>query len=189
MKQCYRCGRELPEEEFNKDRSRTDGLQAACRECRREYQREYLRERYMKSRDKYLQQHAQYRVECREQRRAYQARYDEEHREEKRERDKQWQIDNPEACRAKSHRRRARLAGLPARFTNDDWQQILKSYGGRCAYCGIASDRLQQEHIIPLTQGGGYTPDNIVPACPECNQRKGNRTPEEAGMELWSSQR
>ena len=56
----------------------------------------------------------------------------------------------------------------------------------RCQYCGDhrhAKD-LTLDHILPRAQGGESTPANLVTACVKCNQRKGNRTPEESGMHL-----
>jgi hypothetical protein len=55
-----------------------------------------------------------------------------------------------------------------------------------CAYCGheYGGARLTRDHIVPLSQGGRDTWMNLVTACRGCNQRKGGRTPERAGMEL-----
>lgn len=66
---------------------------------------------------------------------------------------------------------------LPATFTSEDWVVALEHFGHRCAYCGT-DDPLAQEHFIPLSKGGGYTPDNIVPACKSCNSSKKNKMPE-----------
>lgn len=55
-----------------------------------------------------------------------------------------------------------------------------------CAYCGgvFKSKDLTFEHIHPASRGGRTTWSNIVSACVPCNQRKADRRPEEAGMEL-----
>lgn len=55
-----------------------------------------------------------------------------------------------------------------------------------CQYCGVqfASEDLTYDHVVPATQGGSRTWDNIVAACVECNRRKGGRTPSQAGMAL-----
>lgn len=61
----------------------------------------------------------------------------------------------------------------------------------RCQYCGEhkhAKD-LTLDHIFPRAQGGESTPHNLVAACVKCNQRKGNRTPEQARMPLLTSQK
>lgn len=36
MKRCSKCGRELPEEMFNKCAKAKDGLQSHCKDCKRE---------------------------------------------------------------------------------------------------------------------------------------------------------
>ena len=55
-----------------------------------------------------------------------------------------------------------------------------------CQYCGAAPGRalLTLDHILPRSRGGQTTWDNVVAACRACNMRKGNRTPEEAGLVL-----
>lgn len=60
----------------------------------------------------------------------------------------------------------------------------------RCQYCSDhkhAKD-LTLDHILPRAQGGESTPQNLVTACVSCNQRKGNRTPEQARMPLLTPQ-
>ncbi len=59
---------------------------------------------------------------------------------------------------------------------------------GRCQYCGSGLKRseITYDHVVPQSQGGKTTWDNIVVACAPCNQRKRNRTPAEAGMKLRS---
>jgi 5-methylcytosine-specific restriction endonuclease McrA len=40
------------------------------------------------------------------------------------------------------------------------------------------------DHIIPRNRKGEDTWENLVCACVRCNNKKGDRTPEEVGMEL-----
>jgi 5-methylcytosine-specific restriction endonuclease McrA len=60
----------------------------------------------------------------------------------------------------------------------------------RCQYCGakFAPALLTLDHILPRSRGGDNSPVNIVTACIDCNNRKGNRTPEEARMPLLTTQ-
>ncbi|HEY5727885.1 MAG TPA: HNH endonuclease, partial [Acidimicrobiia bacterium] len=51
-----------------------------------------------------------------------------------------------------------------------------------CQYCGRPAENL--DHVVPRTQGGSHTWDNVVAACRRCNTRKGGRTPEQAGLSL-----
>jgi 5-methylcytosine-specific restriction endonuclease McrA len=55
-----------------------------------------------------------------------------------------------------------------------------------CQYCAeqFKSDELTFDHVIPASQGGTRTWQNIVTACYPCNRQKGPRTPAEAGMRL-----
>lgn len=61
----------------------------------------------------------------------------------------------------------------------------------RCQYCGEqkSAKELTLDHIVPRSQGGESIPQNLVTACVRCNQRKGNRTPEQARMPLLTPQR
>jgi 5-methylcytosine-specific restriction endonuclease McrA len=58
-----------------------------------------------------------------------------------------------------------------------------------CQYCGeqLPMSDLNYDHVIPKSRGGKTTWTNISMACYTCNERKGNRTPEEAGMPLLST--
>ena len=58
--------------------------------------------------------------------------------------------------------------------------------GFRCQYCGEkkAMRDLNYDHVIPRVKGGKTIWENIVTSCYVCNDRKGCRSPEEAGMKL-----
>jgi 5-methylcytosine-specific restriction endonuclease McrA len=51
-----------------------------------------------------------------------------------------------------------------------------------CGYCSRAATTV--DHIMPTSRGGRNSWTNTVAACDGCNQRKGDRTPVEAGMVL-----
>ncbi|HEX6194602.1 MAG TPA: HNH endonuclease [Jiangellaceae bacterium] len=62
---------------------------------------------------------------------------------------------------------------------------VLERDGRRCAYCHGRATTV--DHVTPVSRGGsqrGWM--NTVAACSPCNQRKANRTPAEAGMQLLS---
>jgi 5-methylcytosine-specific restriction endonuclease McrA len=40
-----------------------------------------------------------------------------------------------------------------------------------CVYCGSA-DRLELDHVVPMSRGGTNRPENVVIACCPCNRRK-----------------
>jgi 5-methylcytosine-specific restriction endonuclease McrA len=58
----------------------------------------------------------------------------------------------------------------------------------QCQYCGSYSkvEILTLDHVVPKSQGGGTTWENITTACSPCNVKKGGRTPKEAEMPLLS---
>ncbi|MCG6914674.1 HNH endonuclease [bacterium BMS3Abin03] len=61
-------------------------------------------------------------------------------------------------------------------------KNILRRDSYRCGYCGRGDLRLTIDHIIPKARGGTDSWDNLISACTVCNNKKGDRTPEEANM-------
>jgi 5-methylcytosine-specific restriction endonuclease McrA len=57
---------------------------------------------------------------------------------------------------------------------------------GTCAYTGkkLTPNEANIDHIIPRSRGGSTSWTNCVLAHRDINTKKGNRTPEEAGLEL-----
>ena len=59
-------------------------------------------------------------------------------------------------------------------------RRIREAAQNRCGYCRspqhLVMARLEIEHIIPLSKGGGNDEDNLWLACPLCNRYKGNKT-------------
>ncbi|MDX1690124.1 MAG: HNH endonuclease [Acidimicrobiia bacterium] len=51
-----------------------------------------------------------------------------------------------------------------------------------CQYCGRAAENI--DHVLPRSRGGTHSWENVVAACRPCNTRKGDRTPDEAGMRI-----
>lgn len=113
-------------------------------------------------------------------------------------RSQQWSRTHPQAVYEKTRRyrqthpdkvlalyrnRRARKRGLAHGFTASDWQKALDYFHGCCAYCGEPPgfwSHLAQDHFLPESRGGGYTKDNIVPACHGiggCNNHKSDSDP------------
>jgi len=55
-----------------------------------------------------------------------------------------------------------------------------------CQYCGYKFPRseLNLDHVIPRSQGGTSTWENVVCSCHRCNRKKGGKTPDQARMKL-----
>ena len=63
-------------------------------------------------------------------------------------------------------------------------KNILARDGYKCQYCGAQSNALTVDHVIPKFRNGLDNWENLVAACKNCNQIKGEKTPEEAKMPL-----
>ena len=76
--------------------------------------------------------------------------------------------------RARAVRRRKRnMARVEHDLTDEQWARLRAVWGG-CAYCGATDRGLQRDCVLPISRGGRYTLNNVVPACPACNTSKSN---------------
>ncbi len=63
-------------------------------------------------------------------------------------------------------------------------KNILTRDGNRCQYCGTIKGQMTVDHIVPKTMGGRDTWYNLVCCCARCNNKKGDRVPDQTGMRL-----
>jgi 5-methylcytosine-specific restriction endonuclease McrA len=79
-----------------------------------------------------------------------------------------------------------RIPRTKVRFSRHN---IYMRDGNTCQYCGSALPRteLNLDHVVPRSQGGRTTWENVVCCCIDCNLAKGARTPEQAGISLRKS--
>lgn len=149
---CQVCKKELPatEEYFHKNKKGKLGFLGTCKKCRKDNA----------DLDKISKQRK---------------RYYYNNKKEELQRHKDWCIKNPEKVkefsRIKKQKRKAMKKQLPNNFTLKDWNKCKEYFNNECAYCGCL-DNLAQDHVIPITKGGGYIKDNIIPACKSCNSSK-----------------
>ena len=75
---------------------------------------------------------------------------------------------------------------LPAVGVKLNRRNLFARDQNRCQYCGkrYATTELSLDHVIPRSQGGDNSWENIVCACIHCNVKKGGRTPQQAHMTL-----
>ena len=80
----------------------------------------------------------------------------------------------------------ARYAKVPMKRPKLSSRAIRERDGGRCQYTGVAlePDDGNIDHVVPRSRGGENSWKNCVLASRRVNSRKGNRTPEEAGLKL-----
>lgn len=138
-----------------------------------EENKEYIRQRKKKwalrKREEILRKKKEYYMANKEKIIEYQRRYAIENREKVRE----WSL-------IRQKRRQALKRKLLSTLTLEQWKECLSFFNNCCAYCGSEVELLEQEHVIPLSKGGCYIKENIVPACHSCNASKGNKD-----MEPW----
>jgi 5-methylcytosine-specific restriction endonuclease McrA len=77
-------------------------------------------------------------------------------------------------------------AGIPKRELVLNRKNLFERDDYTCQYCRnkMRTEDLTIDHIVPRSRGGKNSWDNLVLACIECNKKKQNRLPEEAGMRL-----
>ena len=76
--------------------------------------------------------------------------------------------------RARAARRRtSRLKKVVNDLASAEWVALQDAWGG-CAYCGATDRALQRDCVLPVSRGGRYTLENVVPACRSCNTSKCN---------------
>ncbi len=65
-------------------------------------------------------------------------------------------------------------------------KNILLRDRNTCQFCGhtFPASELTLDHVVPRSRGGRSSWENLVACCYQCNNNKGDRTPEEAGLEL-----
>jgi 5-methylcytosine-specific restriction endonuclease McrA len=90
----------------------------------------------------------------------------------------------PRTRKARAARRRSRrVAASGSDLTAEQWSAILAAWAA-CAYCGAEATPLQKDCVLPISRGGRYTIDNVVPACRSCNGSKCNEE-----VTLWMRRR
>lgn len=75
---------------------------------------------------------------------------------------------------------------LPRQQVKLNRRNLFARDRNQCQYCGRAfpTSELSIDHVLPRSQGGGDSWENLVCACVRCNARKGGRTPGQARMAL-----
>ncbi|HKJ94014.1 MAG TPA: HNH endonuclease [Gammaproteobacteria bacterium] len=80
----------------------------------------------------------------------------------------------------------ASLKGHPGYVPPLNNATLFRRDDGLCMYCGerFRFAELSRDHVRPVSRGGADRWNNVVAACKRCNNHKGDRTPEQAGMQL-----
>jgi hypothetical protein len=209
-KRCTKCGQEFPatSEYFTRQKQGKYGFTSTCKPCHRTLERDYReanpekkRERtrlyYERHKPEIDRKHKHYRNVKRDAIRAHDK--ERSRRPDRVAKARVWtrkyKQSHPNADRNSCQTRRARKSSLPATFTLKDWQRCLDYWNNSCAYCGRPRGlwhTMAQDHFIPLSRGGPYTPENIVPACSGiegCNNSKNASDPHKWILEKFGKRK
>lgn len=63
---------------------------------------------------------------------------------------------------------------------------LVKRDKSTCQYCNrkLSASQVTIDHVLPRAQGGGTSFMNCVVACQTCNNKKADKTPDQANMKL-----
>lgn len=209
IKICSKCGLELNVNNFCKDKRHKDGLASSCKKCHkevcqkyRENNRDKISERNYKeynanyyeenkerekersrnygknNKDKVKENNKTYKEKNVSKTSEYNKEYYKKNKDKEKIRNKKYAKENSEYFVVHAQIRAAKKLLLPSTLTLKQWQEIKLHFNNRCCYCGELLP-LEQEHFIGVSSGGGYTKENIIPACKSCNISEHNKTFEE----------
>ena len=165
-KRCPKCERVLPITEFNKSKSRKDGLRSYCKECQKAMQAEYRQAH----KDAIRKQKAEY----------YQAHKDKIAEYRQANKDKIAEYYDPQKNQlgwakmmVNGYRKMDRERGFDTSQTiSAEW--FLKNIAYRkCAHCGKQGIGLIGCNRLDNTKG--HTIDNVEPCCFKCNLKENIR--------------
>lgn len=197
-KYCKKCGKEKDASCFYKASRHSDGLTSSCKQCtdkinkiwvlsNKEKVRGYIRKwtseniervrkvmvAYKKANKEVIALKArEYAVKNADRISKYQKEYYERNKDRKIAQGKEYRRNHPEKNAQYSRDRRSKKHGSGGRVTQQEWENLLKVYGGVCLCCG-KNKKLTMDHIVPLSSGGKHSIDNIQPLCISCNSKKG----------------
>lgn len=175
---CTSCG--IKKDIHNFYMRGNGGFYGECKTCQLKKQYNYN----LENRDKIIIRKREYNNKRKKEIAEYNKKYYINNSENIKLRVKRWIEENPEKSKELSRRsfhiRNSRKKKLLSTFTKSEWNECKKYFENEngvteCAYCGKEMKRVTQDHFIPVSKGGNYSKDNILPACSSCNSSKCNK--------------
>lgn len=147
MKSCSKCKEIKPFEEFSKKASTKSGLQPQCKKCQSEYTREYNR----KNKEEVLRKNRERnrRPDFIKKRKEY--------------------LNSPHAKYLR-YKNSAKNTGRVFEFTEEKFIELF--WKKPCTYCG---ESIESVGVDRVDSSLGYTENNSVPCCEDCNRLKMDR--------------
>jgi 5-methylcytosine-specific restriction endonuclease McrA len=178
LKICCTCNVALPADNFNRTKSRSDGLYPSCRPCAKRLALEAAARRGEKAlaawkerktaydKERYAGRREIVQAECAAYYRANRDAYIKSAAE--------WRIKNPERRRAISKSYKGRRKSVERTGISGT---ALMAWTNRqakvCYWCSVRCDgKFHVDHYQPLARGGLHVESNLVIACPTCNLNK-----------------
>lgn len=154
---CSKCDTVLPLSAYHKGKA-NGGTSTYCVECTNNYMREY----YAKNRTK-LQ--------------SVSRQFYKENREKVRESKRKWRVSNPSKSAEGTTRYYHLKKSTPNTLTKDQYEWILKDFGGCCALTGESADIHLDHWIAVSTQFAGTCYGNVYPLSKALNSSKRDENP------------
>lgn len=184
LKVCSTCKKVKETSEFNKDSNVKIGVKASCRECQSKYTLKYRREnredllkrkrKYREeNREKINKKHNEYYQKNKDKAKEFGRKYYKENKKWIDKRNRKYMKDNPHVIYKARRKRKERENEVISDLTEKEWLDTILFFNNECAYCGNGG-KLEKDHLVPLSKGGGFTKSNIIPSCRKCNSSKFN---------------
>ena len=190
-KVCTKCNKELPatRDYFHKKLHGLYDLREHCIKCQKEYDnkrypiikehQKAIREiYYSNNRERELERNRIYRKTHKEQIIEYRKKYYKNNKDQCLLWQKEWKKTEKGKQIINFHKKayiawRRRIGKILKKdFTLTDWQNCLKYFDNKCAYCGTDENKITIDHLIPIHKFGETVKTNVVPACVNCNSSK-----------------
>ena len=116
--------------------------------------------------------HKDYNLKNKERKRVYDREYRQVNKEHIAKVSRKYHVSNREGARNSAHRRRSNK--MNNGYFKIYKKELLKIYNSPCFYCG-SNEKIEADHIIPISRGGRHSIGNLISACKHCNGSKHNK--------------
>jgi len=180
-KVCTKCGLSKASSGFHKRSLSKDGLMSQCKDC----VNSRIKANYDKDPAKKIVKTREYHLANPEWSKEKQAAWHKENREVRYIRVKHRLVTDPEfllyrrKVQANSERKRRAIKAYTQveHITLEQYAEKLNNFNNMCWICEMPIDKLEWDHVQPLSKGGAHTLENLKPACDKCNGRKNDAWP------------